>query len=1141
MNFIADLHIHSHYSRATSKQLNFEQLYKWAQIKGITVVGTGDITHPGWLDEIKTKLEPAEEGLFRLKSEFANLMQKEVPQACTAEVRFLLSGEISSIYKKEDRVRKNHNVVFLPSIEVAEKFQTTLEKIGNIRSDGRPILGLDARKLLELVLESHDNSFLIPAHIWTPWFSVLGSKSGFDSIEECFEDLTSHIFALETGLSSDPPMNWRLSQLDRYTLVSNSDAHSPSKLAREANMFNCELSYPGMLVAMKSGDAERFLGTIEFFPEEGKYHYDGHRKCNARMKPAETIANKGLCTVCGKKVTVGVSNRVEELADRPEGSKHENIKPFFSLIPLPEVLGEINKVGPNTKTVSKKLETLQKKLGSEINILSNTPLHEIEKVGGTMLAEGIRRMREGEVQIAAGYDGEFGKIKLFSDQERTKFSSQTAIFQEESMALNEEETSVEPISLIREKEENYKTQTENNSNQTKQVKYIEDLEDSSGLNNRQKEAVNYDGKYLLIVAGPGTGKTHTLTQRLAHLIQKEETIPEHVLAVTFTNRAAREMYERLNVLLGDNITENIVIKTFHAFGASILRNEATQLDYSANFSIYSEEDKLALIKKIAPSLSSKERKNLGEKISETKNQLTEAKEKDSLIEVDGDKDFLHFYHEYQKSLKDNNAFDFDDLILQPIRLFKKNPETKQKYQEKFLYIFVDEYQDINFAQYMLLQQLTFYKTNLCVIGDPDQAIYGFRGSDRRFFLQFEKDFPDAKIIRLEKNYRSVSTILKASSQIISKNEDHQPTNIWSNLVSETRIDIFNTPTEKSEAETIVHQIEQMVGATSFFSVDSGRAGERELEQCSAFSDIAVLYRTKAQLYALEEAFIRSGMPYLTFGEVPFFEKPEIKEILSYLRIIHNPHSDVDLTRIINLPPRGIGEQTIKILATYQRTNDLSLWEAMEKCFHIALLSETQKRPVIQFVKIVKKIRETKNGLDVSKLIDIVLDKFGLTSYYKKDKQRQYFWNQLSMESLTFDGNLSDYLETISLQKETDIYNPHAEKVALMTLHAAKGLEFPIVFIAGCEEDLIPYRRNNETIKNLEEERRLFYVGITRAKQRLFLLHANSRFLFGERKSNRPSRFLSDIEQALKENRQSELKGKQKSKIREKDESQLKLF
>ena len=485
MKFIADLHIHSRYSRATSRDLTPEELYKWAQIKGIAVVGTGDVTHPGWLEEIESKLEPAEQGLFKLKQEFARAMDEEVPKACRKPVRFMLTGEISNIYKKEDRVRKNHNVVFLPSLEVAHRFQETLEKIGNIRSDGRPILGLDAKNLLEMVLESDEYSFLIPAHIWTPWFSLLGSKSGFDLVEECFEDLTPHIFALETGLSSDPPMNWRLSQLDRYTLVSNSDAHSPAKLGREANIFNCDLSYSAMLEAMKSGNPEQFLGTIEFFPEEGKYHLDGHRKCGIRLSPAETIANKGICPVCGKKVTVGVLYRVYELADRPEGSKHDNSKPYYSLIPLTEILGEISNVGPNTKTVSQKFQNLLKKLGSEIDILSEIPLPEIEKIGGSMLAEGIRRMRNGDVHISAGYDGEFGVIKVFTEQERTNFSSQTMIFQDDFPAITEEKTSVEPLSLIKDEAEPIPASPESDDPRAKPVKYIDDYEDASGLNKRQ--------------------------------------------------------------------------------------------------------------------------------------------------------------------------------------------------------------------------------------------------------------------------------------------------------------------------------------------------------------------------------------------------------------------------------------------------------------------------------------------------------------------------------------------------------------------------------------------------------------------------------------------------------------------------------
>lgn len=373
MKIIADLHIHSHYSRATSKDLNFEQLYKWAQLKGVQVVGSGDIAHPGWLEEMREKLEPAEAGLFRLKTEVAAAVDPEIPPACRGEVRFMLAGEISNIYKKFDKVRKIHNVVFLPSLEAVEKFQIELEKIGNIRSDGRPILGLDARDLFEIVLETDPQAHLIPAHIWTPWFSLFGSKSGFDRIEECFEDLTPHIFALETGLSSDPAMNWQLSALDRYTLVSNSDAHSPPKLAREANHFETELSYPAIFQALKNGDPDHFKGTIEFFPEEGKYHFDGHRKCGIRWAPQTTRDHDSRCPVCRRPVTVGVMHRVAELADRPEGVKPERWHPYVSLIPLPEVLAEVLGVGPASKGVRRLHANLLAKLGPELTLLQDAP------------------------------------------------------------------------------------------------------------------------------------------------------------------------------------------------------------------------------------------------------------------------------------------------------------------------------------------------------------------------------------------------------------------------------------------------------------------------------------------------------------------------------------------------------------------------------------------------------------------------------------------------------------------------------------------------------------------------------------------------------------------------------------------------
>ena len=428
MRFIADLHIHSHFSRATAKNLDLENIYIAAQLKGITVVGTGDFTHPGWFAEIKEKLVPAEKGLFKLKDEIADKCDKQVPSACRGIVRFLLVSEISSIYKKNNKTRKIHNLVFFPALDRAEKFNSKLDKIGNIKSDGRPILGLDARNLLEILLETSDEAFLIPAHIWTPWFSLLGSKSGFDSIEECFGDLSAYIFAVETGLSSDPAMNRQVSGLDGLTLVSNSDAHSPLKLGREANIFNTDLSYKSIKSALKTGDPKRFLGTFEFYPEEGKYYLDGHRKCDVRLWPEKTRKLNGVCPVCYKPLTLGVLYRVEELADRPEATKKARNPPFYSIIPLVEILSEILKVGPGSKKVMGNYHALLDKLGPEISILNTLKIKTIETAGIPLLGEAIARMRRNEVVVLPGYDGEFGVIKVFGPHERENLLGQKTLF-----------------------------------------------------------------------------------------------------------------------------------------------------------------------------------------------------------------------------------------------------------------------------------------------------------------------------------------------------------------------------------------------------------------------------------------------------------------------------------------------------------------------------------------------------------------------------------------------------------------------------------------------------------------------------------------------------------------------------------------
>ena len=410
MKTISDLHIHSRFSMATSKEGTPENLDFWARKKGISLIGTGDFTHPVWREELKERLVSEGNGLYRLRDAYVKEESRKFPGEGT---RFVVSGEISSIYKKNGKTRKVHNVILLPSLEAADAMAQRLEKIGNIHSDGRPILGLDSHDLLEMMLDVCPEGILIPAHIWTPHFSVLGAKSGFDSVEECFEELAPYIHALETGLSSDPAMNWRISKLDRYQLVSNSDAHSPSKLGREANLLDIDCSYEGLYRAIQTG--EGLEGTVEFFPEEGKYHFDGHRKCGVSLSPVEAERLGGICPVCGKKLTMGVDHRVEQLADRAEGFVKKDGKKYESLVPLPEVISACMGYSTASKKVQGCFEQMIQTLGTEFDILRNVPSEDIKSCAGERIAEGIENVRTGNVKRIPGYDGEYGKIELFDE------------------------------------------------------------------------------------------------------------------------------------------------------------------------------------------------------------------------------------------------------------------------------------------------------------------------------------------------------------------------------------------------------------------------------------------------------------------------------------------------------------------------------------------------------------------------------------------------------------------------------------------------------------------------------------------------------------------------------------------------------
>jgi uncharacterized protein (TIGR00375 family) len=403
MKFIADFHIHSKYSRATSPDMNIKTLSEYAKLKGISLLGTGDFTHYLWLEELKNTLKDSGNGLFEYNG-----------------VNFMLTGEISSIYSKNGKVRKIHNVIFVPSFDIADKINSVLSGYGNIAYDGRPIIGIDAKNLAEILFGISKDICLVPGHIWTPWFSLFGSKSGFDSIEECFEEYAKDIYALETGLSSDPAMNWQWSKLDRFSLISNSDSHSPQKIGREANVFDTQMSYKAILEALKKKDKKKFLSTIEFFPEEGKYHYDGHRACDIRLSPAETKKNKNICPKCKKPLTIGVMNRVSELADRPEGFVPENSIPYKRMIPLAEIIADTLGVGDTSKSVSAEYRAMIPRLGTELEVLMEISEDKLLKELPIKIAKAIVNVRNGDVNILPGFDGEYGEIEILKEKDSVR-------------------------------------------------------------------------------------------------------------------------------------------------------------------------------------------------------------------------------------------------------------------------------------------------------------------------------------------------------------------------------------------------------------------------------------------------------------------------------------------------------------------------------------------------------------------------------------------------------------------------------------------------------------------------------------------------------------------------------------------------
>lgn len=1056
--YIADLHIHSRFSRATSKDCTPEALDMWARRKGIHIVGTGDFTHPAWREELEEKLVPAEDGLYVLKEEYRI---KDETAAAGDIPRFVITGEISSIYKKNGRVRKVHNVILLPGLEAAEAIAKKLEAVGNIHSDGRPILGLDCRDLLEIILELSPDAVLVPAHIWTPHFSLFGAFSGFDTVEECFEDLSPYIHAMETGLSSDPPMNWRVSALDRYQLISNSDAHSPAKLGREANLLDIELSYSGLKAAVQEGRG--LCGTLEFFPEEGKYHFDGHRKCGLCLTPVETEKYGGICPVCGRKITIGVSHRVEQLADREEGYRRKDAAMFESLVPLPEVIGASVGHAPASRGVQKEYLSMLKRLGPEFDILRTIPEEEIRAASGVLIAEGIRRLRRGYVERIPGFDGEYGSVRLFEPHEIENTSGQMDFFDMLGMNVKEvgAENKVPPGPAVKQTEEQRpgEKETGKEGQKQKEHKAKEQIPETERLDPGQESAVRSAARRTAVIAGPGTGKTKTLVSHILYLLERRKVKPSEITAVTFTNEAARELRERIQRQLGGRRRVGTMqAGTFHAVCLAFLKEQGL------SFSLADETE--------AREIAAEAAKESGLHI--TGKQLLEqvSREKSAAL---SEEEMSPQVREYERRLKERKLLDFDGLLLETLRLMEAGAAA-DGFRKRCAYLLVDEFQDINPLQYRLMKAWNEGGRELFVIGDPDQSIYGFRGADAACFDRLREEYPDLEVIRLEENYRSTPEIVAPAIKLICGNPGEERT-LRANCEGGVKVRLAAAGTPMGEAIFVAKEINRLAGGIGMLEaheMDVTR-GERKVR---GFDDIAVLYRTHREADILETCLKKEGIPYIVAGRESYLQEDIVRGSLFFFRY---------LADALDTHAR---EQGLKLLwGLEQNPVSEEVFERMAEKYRPLYAKEKPQKFMEQWIQ------------DIQAADNEAMKKLsGMAVCYK------------DMEELS---------KALSLGVESDLkrrgdrqYSSGA--VTLMTLHGSKGLEFPAVLIFGVRRGTMPFESERHPADK-EEERRLFYVGMTRAKEELILTC-----------SGEESEFLNDVPAGLIVREQAHKKKKEET-------------
>lgn len=1096
MPFIADLHIHSRFSRATSKQLTPAHLAGWARCKGIDLLGTGDFTHPQWRQELRELLvEDEDSGLYRLRQGQAaspDFLEGDGGLLHDAEPRFILQTEISSIYKRHGKVRKVHNLVFVPTLEDADKLSRRLESIGNLAADGRPILGLDSRDLLEICLEVCPDAVLVPAHVWTPWFALFGSKSGFDRLEDCFGDLSSHIFALETGLSSDPAMNRLVSALDGYALISNSDAHSGANLGREANLFAGTPGYDGLFAALRraarrepqDGQDCRFLGTLEFYPEEGKYHLDGHRACQVVMTPREALACNNICPVCGKPLTIGVLHRVWELADREEPARLAHEPEVHPLIPLPELVGEILGMGAGSRKVQQRYADLLRRLGSDMDILCRLPLSDIASFWSP-LAEAVGRMRRGEVHREGGYDGEYGVIRVFSPEEAAELHGQRP------RRKSSPDRGTTPVSNLPLLDGNRKAKGHDapppgddlrrfREDRTAQPSPQAQEKDAPAFSDEQLAALTAGPEPVLVLAGPGAGKTRVLAGRLHHLLG-QGIAPEDMLAITFTRRAAAELRERLTVVNGEAASPLPACDTLHALAWKCLQ----QRDPSAV--LLADEAARDLFRLSSPALDKRTAHRRFEAYALWREQEQHGRrlppDAEELPLLGAPSQPWHAAacaYAAAKQTHTPRLYDYADL-LDDFLLAVKRGETAARQ-----HVLVDELQDLSPKQLAIVRALLPEDgCGFFGIGDPDQAIYGFRGASGQTEESIRAVWPALRVFHLARSYRAGQGVLDAARRVLLDRGRCGALRAVRPLTSS--LHLFTAPTPQAEARWIAEHAERLLGGSSLTLHTEDEAGEQMTDGGLSPGDMAVLVRIRAQIPPIREAMEAAGIPCRAPAEDSCTRDDFCRTVLLAAAQAEGmtdcvPHSWKEAAeRLVEQGSRpGYGEPAD------------------------VLAGPDGKMPAPDVA-----------GTRLCGFLEQYGTRSGLFLRHPAWRQLCTQWRQA--------GGWAELLRRLVWEEEAEALRSRTEQVQIMTMHASKGLEFRVVFLPGLEDGLLPLRR--ETLMGqsaesatpqdvLEEERRLLYVALTRAAQGIYASRCTQRTLYGRTLRLPPSPFLALVEDAF---------------------------